>query len=136
MRKQEILWGPALTGKGPEPSARGRFLGPPQLGVPPIPRQETGVIPPVLRRLGEAYARSRPQPLPVSALIEPIRNSGAGGWEGPVGEIRGLSEQGRLMESTFSATVRRCGNGRHAGAATVADRQTALSQRALPPLQR
>ena len=40
-----------------------------------------------------------------------------GGWEGPAGEIRGLSEQGRLMKSTFSATVRRCGNGRHAGGA-------------------
>src|SRR5207302_8073878 len=86
---------------------------------PPLP---AGGFAPIRRRLGEAYAHSRPQPpsahthtLPLESLVV----YRAGGWESPVGEIRGLSEQGRLIGSTFSATVRRCGNGRHAGGASA-----------------
>src|SRR5258706_11472335 len=37
-----IPLGPIAVREGLAPSARGRFLAPPQLGVPPIPRQETG----------------------------------------------------------------------------------------------
>ena len=96
---------PVLAVRGLVPSVRGRFLGPPRLAEPPIPRQETGVIPSNHRRLGEAHAHSRHQPPSVST--EFARHYRAGGWEGPDGEIRGLSEQGRLIKSAFSATVRR-----------------------------
>ena len=67
----------------------------------------------------EAFPARSPAPTLLSASTEVTRHFRAGGWEGPVGEIRDSSEQGRLIGSTFSATVRRCGNGRHAGGASA-----------------
>src|SRR5207302_3056540 len=111
------------------------------MGVPPIPHQEIGVIPPIRRRLGEAHAHSRPQP--PSASIYTLSKEypvvfRAGGWECPEGEIRGLSEQGRLMGTRCpqrSVVAETRGMPAERRAIRMA-RQTALSRRALPPLQR
>jgi len=115
MGMQKIFWA-SLAGREAVPFARvpfpipylvgtspvrdGRFLAPPQLGVPPIPHQETGsYFRPSIVGLAKLTRAPDPTSLPPakSSLRIPRR---CGGWECLQGEIRGLSEQGRLMGSS------------------------------------
>ena len=63
-RTPETLWA-TLAGRGPAPSARGRFMPPPRLGAPPIPHVPWGQHPrPSLVGLAKLTRAPDTNPLP------------------------------------------------------------------------
>src|SRR5258706_9124669 len=78
IRRQEILWDPA--GRKGGGAFRARALpGASSVGRTPHPPSRDGeLFPPVLRRHGEAYARSRPH-LPSTSEIFPPDSPALGG---------------------------------------------------------